>query len=198
MNRRRFASFPPIAVLVALAVPARGEAQQPGPPTAIVVSGPEVGEMAPEFTLPWATRDSVGPSDVPFRLGHARGKVVVLAFFPKDFTSGCTAEMRAFADQYPTMFGDGVVVVGISVDSVTTHVRFAQSLQLPFRLLSDPAQAVARKYGSQGSGETMRRTVYVLDPDGRVVYRNLRFGALDPHSYDELEVAVRDARLTGR
>jgi peroxiredoxin len=110
--------------------------------------------MAPEFTLPWATRDSVGPADAPFRLGHARGKVVVLAFFPKDFTSGCTAEMRTFADQYATMFGDEVVVVGISVDSVTTHVSFAQSLQLPFQLLSDPAQAVAKKYGSQGSGST--------------------------------------------
>ena len=48
--------------------------------------------MAPEFTLPWATRDSVGPADAPFRLAHLRGKVVVLAFYPQDFTSGCTAE----------------------------------------------------------------------------------------------------------
>lgn len=150
--------------------------------------------MAPEFTLPWATRDSVGPASDPFRLGHTRGKVVVLAFFPRDFTSGCTAEMRTFSDQYATLFGDGVVVVGISVDSVATHVSFAQSLQLPFQLLSDPAQAVARKYGSQGSGATMRRTVYVLNQDGRVVYRNLQFGALDPHAYDELKTAVHDAR----
>jgi thioredoxin-dependent peroxiredoxin len=191
----RFNTFAVFAAIAALAMPSRGSAQQnQGPPTAVLVSGPEVGAMAPEFTLPWATRDSVGPADAPFRLGHARGKVVVLAFFPKDFTSGCTAEMRTFADQYATMFGDEVVVVGISVDSVTTHVSFAQSLQLPFQLLSDPAQAVAKKYGSQGSGEYMRRTVYVLDRDGRVVYRNLRFGALDPHAYDELKAAVRDAR----
>ncbi len=188
-------SRPALALLAALASPAAGSAQQTqGPPTAVFVSGPEIGDMAPEFTLPWATMDSVGPAGSPFRLGHTRGKVVVLAFFPRDFTSGCTAEMRTFADQYGTMFGDGVVLLGISVDSVTTHVSFAQSLQLPFQLLSDPAQAVAKKYGSQGSGETMRRTVYVLDQNGRVVYRNLQFGALDPHAYDELKVAVRDAR----
>ena len=184
-----------LAAIAALAFPSSGNAQQSqGPPTAVVVSGPEVGEMAPEFTLPWATRDSVGPADAPFRLGHARGKVVVLAFFPKDFTSGCTAEMRTFADQYATMFGDGVVVLGISVDSVTTHMSFAQSLQLPFQLLSDPTQSVARRYGSQGSGDYMRRTVYVLDKDGRVAYRNLQFGALDPHAYGDLKAAVHAAR----
>jgi len=184
-----------LAAIAALVLPCGGNAQQSqGPPTAIVVSGPEVGEMAPEFSLPWATRDSVGPAEAPFRLGHARGKVVVLAFFPKDFTSGCTAEMRTFADQYATMFGDGVVVLGISVDSVTTHVSFAQSLQLPFQLLSDPTQSVARRYGSQGSGDHMRRTVYVLDKDGRVAYRNLQFGALDPHAYDDLKAAVHSAR----
>jgi thioredoxin-dependent peroxiredoxin len=184
-----------LAAIAALTFPSSGNAQQgQGPPTAIVISGPEVGEMAPEFTLPWATRDSVGPADAPFRLGHARGKVVVLAFFPRDFTSGCTAEMRTFADQYATMFGDGVVVLGISVDSLTTHVSFAQSLQLPFQLLSDPTQSVARRYGSQGSGDHMRRTVYVLDKDGRVAYRNLQFGALDLHAYDDLKAAVHAAR----
>ena len=197
MNPTLRISMPAIAALAALAYPVAGYAQQnQGPPTAVLVSGPEPGEMAPEFTLPWATRDSVGPADAPFRLGHQRGKVVVLAFFPRDFTSGCTAEMRTFSDQYATMFGDGVVVVGISVDSLTTHIGFAQSLQLPFQLLSDPTQSVARKYSSQGPGETMRRTVYVLDRDGRVVYRDLRFGPLDPHSYDELKSAVREARRT--
>jgi peroxiredoxin Q/BCP len=180
-----------------LSLPHPGQAQQTqqrGPPTAVAESGPEVGEMAPEFTLPWATQDSVGPRGQPFRLGHRRGKVVVLAFFPRDFTSGCTAEMRTFADQYRTLFGDSVEVVGISVDSVATHVRFAASLKLPFLLLSDPGQVVAKQYGSNGSEGTMRRTVYVLDRDGRVAYRNLRFGALDPQSYDELKAAVREVR----
>jgi peroxiredoxin Q/BCP len=185
------------AVAVSLMAPRLSHAQQTqeqGPPTARVVSGPEIGESAPEFTLGWATKDSVGPSDAPFRLGHYRGKVVVLAFYPRDYTSGCTAEMRTFGDQFEIMFGEGVELVGISVDSLTTHVGFARSLNLPFKLLSDPTQSVARRYGSQGSGETMRRTVYVLDREGKVVYRNLRFGALDQQSYDELKAAVRDAR----
>ncbi len=177
----------------ALLISSTASAQQ-GPPTAVFVSGPELGEAAPEITLPWATADSVGPAATPFRLAHWRGKVVVLAFFPKDFTTGCTAEMRAFGEQYATMFGEGVEVVGISVDSVETHVRFAQSLNLPFMLLSDPGQVIARKYGSNGSDGTMRRTVYVIDREGRVAYRNLRFGALDPKSYTELKAAIREVR----
>jgi peroxiredoxin Q/BCP len=185
-----------IAALGAGTMPLVAQAQQgaQGEPTATFVSGPEVGEMAPEFTLPWATRDSVGPSSAPFRLAHQRGKVVVLAFYPRDFTSGCTAEMRTFTDQYDLLFGEGVEVVGISVDSLTTHVSFAASLKAPFKLLSDPGQAVARKYGSHGSQGTMRRTVYVIDGEGRITYRNLRFGALDRRAYDELKAAVREAR----
>ena len=169
--------------------------QQPqGEPTAVLVSGPELGDMAPEFTLPWATADSVGPSAEPFRLAHRRGKVVVLAFYPRDFTTGCTAEMRTFGEQYETMFGEGVEVVGISIDSLTTHVRFASTLKLPFMLLSDPTQAVARRYGSNGTQGSMRRTVYVIDREGRVAYRDLRFGALDPRAYEELKAAVQEAR----
>jgi peroxiredoxin Q/BCP len=186
-----------LVTLLLLAVPPIAQAQQQparGEPTANFVSGPELGDMAPEFTLPWATKDSVGPADAPFRLAHQRGKVVVLAFYPRDFTSGCTAEMRTFTDQYDLLFGEGVEVVGISVDSLTTHVGFAASLNVPFRLLSDPTQAVARKYGSHGSQGTMRRTVYVIDREGRVSFRNLRFGALDQTAYDELKAAVRQAR----
>ena len=184
------------AALLGGAMPLTAQTQQPaqGEPTASFISGPEVGEMAPEFTLPWATRDSVGPAEAPFRLAHLRGKVVVLAFYPRDFTSGCTAEMRTFTDQYDLLFGEGVEVVGISVDSLTTHMSFASSLSLPFKLLSDPAQAVAKRYGSNGTQGSMRRTVYVVDREGRVSYRNLRFGALDRRSYDELKAAVSAAR----
>ncbi|MEO8199238.1 MAG: peroxiredoxin [Gemmatimonadota bacterium] len=178
-----------------LLLPAIVQGQQTqGPPTAVLVSGPELGEMAPEFTLAWATRDSIGPAGSPYRLAHRRGKIVVLAFYPRDFTTGCTAELRTFGDQYETMFGKDVEVVAVSVDSLETHVRFASSLKLPFSLLSDPTQAVAKMYGSNGSEGSMRRTVYVIDRDGRVFYRNLRFGALDPKAYDELKAAIREAR----
>ena len=160
----------------------------------IIVGGPQEGAKAPEFSLPWANREAVGPSQSPYELWRDRGKTVVVAFYPSDFTKGCTAEMQTFADQYDTLFGTDVVVLGISADSLDTHRRFAASLDLPFRLLSDPDQHVARKYGSSGAGGRPRRTVFVVGPDGRVKYRNLRFNALDPRHYTELGSAVQAAR----
>jgi peroxiredoxin Q/BCP len=102
--------------------------------------------------------------------------------------------MQTFADQYDTLFGSNVVVVGINADSLETHRRFAASLDLPFRLLSDRDQEVARKYGSSSDSGRPRRTVFVLGPDGRVRYRNLQFNALDPRDYTELGSAVQAAR----
>ncbi len=165
-----------------------------GGPTAVIVGGPQEGAKAPEFSLPWANRDAVGPSEDPYELWRDRGKTVVLAFYPSDFTKGCTAELQTFADQYDTLFGADVVVLGISADSLESHRRFAASLDLPFRLLSDPDQQVAHKYGSKGDGGRPRRTVFVVGPDGRVKYRNLQFNALDPKAYTELGSAVQASR----
>ena len=92
------------------------------------------------------------------------------------------------------MFGPDVVLLGINADSLETHRRFAASLDLPFRLLSDPDQQVARKYGSNGEDGRPRRTIFVVGPDGRIRYRNLHFNALDPRHYTELGTAVQAAR----
>ena len=159
--------------------------------TAVLVGGPDVGRRAPDFSLPWASKDAVGPIESPYQLASDRGKTVVVAFFPKDFTSGCTAEMQTFAQQYDSLFGPEVVVVAISADSIGTHQRFASSLKLPFRLLSDPDQRVAKQYASKDKGGYNRRTVYVIGPDGRVKFRNLSFNAQDPRDYAELRKAVR-------
>jgi peroxiredoxin Q/BCP len=165
-----------------------------GRPAAVLVSGPREGDRAPDFSLAWASRDTAGV--VPwFSLSAQRGKVVVLAFYPKDFTAGCTAEMKTFTEQYQDLFGgDDVVVVGINADSLTTHQRFAQSLGMPFRLLSDPDQRVSKQFGSAGENGYNRRTVYVIDRKGRVAYTDDRFGALDPKAYTALKDAVQDAR----
>ncbi len=178
---------------MALVAPLAAQSAGGSTPKAIVVSGPDVGRKAPDFSLSWATKEGVGPASAPYELWRDRGKTVVIAFYPKDFTSGCTAEMRTFAEQYDSLFGPDVVVVGVSVDSTETHVRFASSLGLPFRLLSDPDQKVARQFGSSGDGH-MRRTVYVVGPQGKVAYRNLQFNALDPKHYAELAGAVRTAK----
>jgi peroxiredoxin Q/BCP len=193
----RMPKYSMLVALAAVAAAAPLAAQQAArsTPTAVVVSGPEAGQRAPDFQLPWASRDSIGLVEDDFILRNLRGRTVVLAFYPADFTTGCTAEMKAFTDRYAELFGEGedVVVVGISADSLETHKRFAESLGLPFRLLSDPEQRVARLYGSKGDTRP-RRTVYVIGPDGEVRYRDMRFGALDPRSYEALKQAVQASR----
>jgi peroxiredoxin Q/BCP len=182
--------------MIILAAPLTGLAAQAADrtPTAVIVGGPREGSRAPEFSLPWATKDVIGEADSPYELWRDRGKTVVLAFYPADFTKGCTAELQTFADQYDTLFGADVVVLGISADSVESHKRFASSLDLPFRLLSDPGLKVARKYGSSGEGGRAKRTVFVIGPDGKIRYSNLRFNALDPKDYSALGSAVQAAR----
>ena len=193
MSLRATALF--AVVLSVIAVPwLQAQDSTAGRPTAVMVSGPDVGRRAPTFRLPWANREGVGPADQPYDLALDRGKTVVLAFYPRDFTSGCTAEMKTFAAQYDSLFGPEVVVVGISTDSLEAHTRFASSLGLPFRLLSDPRQEVARRYASNDRSGYMRRTVYVVGPDGKVQYRNTRFNALDPSQYAELGAAIRRSR----
>ncbi len=180
--------------LIGLAlVPAATAQNHPGTVKAVLQSGPDVGQRAPDFSLPWANRDGVGPVESPYQLASDRGKTVVVAFYPRDFTKGCTAQLRTFAEQYDSLFGPNVVVVGISADSVTTHNRFAASLGLPFRLLSDPEQRVSKQYASKDPDGYNRRTVYVVGPDGRVKFRNLNFNALDSSDFAELRAAVRSS-----
>jgi peroxiredoxin Q/BCP len=159
--------------------------------TAVLLGGPDVGRRAPDFSLHWATKDGMGPIEAPYQLASDRGKTVVVAFYPRDFTKGCTAQMRTFAQQYDSLFGPDVVLVGISADSIETHQRFAASLNLPFRLLSDPDQRVSKQYASKDKGGYNRRTVYVIGPDGRVKFRNMSSNALDPRDYAELREAIR-------
>jgi peroxiredoxin Q/BCP len=182
-----------LAALLSAAVSDASAQNGTGKVTAVLRGGPEVGQRAPDFSLPWANREGVGPIESPYQLASDRGKTIVVAFYPKDFTQGCTAEMRTFAQQYDHLFGPDVVLVGISSDSVQTHSRFAASLSLPFRLLSDPEQRVSKQYASKDSDGYNRRTVYVVGPDGKVKYRNMKFNALDPKDYDELRSAVRSS-----
>lgn len=189
---RHYAPALTLAALLLGTAPA--QAQKDSTVKVVLQSGPEVGRRAPDFSLPWANKDGVGPVEAPYQLASDRGRTVVVAFYPRDFTKGCTAQMRTFAEQYDSLFGPDVTVVGISTDSVTTHSRFAASLGVPFRLLSDPEQRVSKQYGSKDSGGYNRRTVYVIGPDGKIRYRNLKFNALDPQAYSELQAAVRTTR----
>ena len=91
----------------------------------------EIGSQAPDFTLPDQNGESVSLSDF-------RGQTVVLYFYPKDSTPGCTRQARAFAGVHEELQALGAVVLGVSRDSSSSHLRFAQKNDLPFRLLSDP------------------------------------------------------------
>jgi peroxiredoxin Q/BCP len=165
-------------------------------PVAVVVSGPRAGDRAPDFSLPWSSREVTGGNPW-FSLSAHRGRVVVLAFYPRDFSSGCTAEMKSFTDQYADLFGEDVVVVGISTDSLSTHRRFAEEIGIPFQLLSDRDLAVSKRYGSADPEGFSRRTVYVIGRGGDVAYADRQFGALDPKSYQRLKAAVQAARGEG-
>jgi peroxiredoxin Q/BCP len=179
-----------VAFLVTVVPVASAQNKKPESYTVVLIGGPEVGRRAPDFSLPWATKDGIGPIEAPYQLASDRGKTVVVAFYPRDFTNGCTAEMRTFAEQYDSLIGTDAVLVGISTDSIETHQRFASRLKLPFRLLSDPDQRVSKQYASKDKGGYNRRTVYVIGPDGRVKFRNMKFNALDPHDYRELRQAI--------
>ena len=119
---------------------------------------PMEGEPAPEFEL----SDEDGQ---PRHLSDWRGEWVVLYFYPKDFTSGCTIEARRFQQDLPKYEEIGAEVVGISADSVSSHREFCDSEGLRFTLLSDPGGEVSTRYGSW-LGEMALRNTFIIDPEG--------------------------------
>ena len=128
----------------------------------------QIGTKAPDFTL--ADKDGKEVS-----LSDFLGKRVVLYFYPKDNTPGCTRQACAFAGAYEEFKNRGVEVIGISKDSVASHVKFAEKYGLPFVLLSDPQREAIEKYGvwqekKQYGKVSMSvvRTTYVIDEQGRI------------------------------
>eukprot|EP01107_Rhizomastix_libera_P005581 TRINITY_DN1913_c0_g1_i2.p1 TRINITY_DN1913_c0_g1~~TRINITY_DN1913_c0_g1_i2.p1 ORF type:complete len:152 (-),score=37.06 TRINITY_DN1913_c0_g1_i2:69-524(-) len=124
---------------------------------------PKVGDVAPDFTLPSAN------GDVNLYKLLEANKAVVLFFYPKDETPGCTKEACAFRDAYQQFKGDGVEVVGISSDSVESHGKFAEHHKLPFVILSD-AKGEIRKLYDVGKSLFIipGRTTFVIDREHKV------------------------------
>jgi peroxiredoxin Q/BCP len=111
-----------------------------------------VGEKAPLFTLPASTGPDISLQDLA-------GKTVVLYFYPRDNTPGCTTEACGFRDTYGVLKSLGVEVLGVSADSLGAHRRFTETYHLPFPLLSDVDKAVATAYGAWGEKRVRGRTV---------------------------------------
>jgi peroxiredoxin Q/BCP len=123
---------------------------------------PAAGALAPEFSL-------ADQSGNPRSLSEFRGKWLVLYFYPKDDTPGCTEEACKFRDDIFALEQTGAQVVGISLDDSASHAQFAKKYSLPFPLLADPSGAVTRSYGAlpQGSRYAQRYT-FLIDPAGKV------------------------------
>ena len=128
----------------------------------------EVGTKAPDFTLP----DQNGNMH---SLSEYRGKKVILYFYPKDNTAGCTKQACGFAERYPQFTEMGAVVLGVSKDSVASHKKFEEKYGLPFTLLADPELVAIQAYDvwqeKKNYGKTYMgvvRTTYLIDEEGKI------------------------------
>jgi peroxiredoxin Q/BCP len=152
------------AALLALAIPA-------------LAAVPAVGSVAPPFRL--QDQDSKWHS-----LSDYKGKWVVLYFYPKDDTPGCTTEACSFRDNIFAFDKAGAVVLGVSVDDVADHRAFAEKHSLPFALLADSTKSVTREYGVLktyvGVLEMAKRETFIIDPQGRIAKR---YETVDPDGH---------------
>lgn len=131
-------------------------------------SKPAPGASAPDFDLPSTSGSNI-------RLSALKGKKVVLYFYPKDSTPGCTREACDFRDLLPKIVKKGAVVLGVSKDSLASHAKFRESQKLPFDLLSDAGNEVAKAYGAFGE-KTMYgkkvmgtiRSTFLIDEKGKI------------------------------
>ena len=126
------------------------------------------GDKAPDFSVPDAEGNVV-------RLKDLRGKNVVLYFYPKDDTPGCTKEACAFRDSFGKFRKRGIEVLGVSPDSEKSHQKFAKKFDLPFRLLADTDRALSEKYGTYGEKKFMgrkymgvHRKTFLIDEKGKI------------------------------
>ncbi len=129
---------------------------------------PQVGSQAPDFQLPDHSGKTVS-------LAQLSGKNVVLYFYPKDDTSGCTKEACQFRDEHSALQKAGAVVLGVSPDSAASHLKFATKYNLPFTLLADVGHKIAEAYGVWGEKSLygrkfmgITRTTFLIDPQGKV------------------------------
>lgn len=121
----------------------------------------KVGDTAPDFEVP--------SMEGKVMLSDYRGKVVVVYFYPKDDTPGCTMEACNFRDNYEDFKSRGIEVIGVSVDSEKSHKKFTEKYSLPFLLAADTSKEVSKRYNVLGLG-TARRVTYIINRDGKIAH----------------------------
>ena len=166
-------------VLAVLAIGVGGVAVK----NAFAADPPGVGTQAPEFTLP--TQEGH-----PVSLKEFHGKWVVLYFYPKDFTQGCTIEAHNFQADQPKYDKINAAIVGVSVDTVDSHQQFCTKENLTFKLLADEKKEVVNQYGSVQTigklGDVAARNTFLVDPQGTIRKVFLKVDP-NPHSKEVLE-----------
>jgi peroxiredoxin len=151
----------------------------------------KVGDPAPDFALPYATKDSVAQEDL--KLSSLIGKKnIVLAFYPANWSGGCTIEMCTMRDNFSELTKLDAEILPISGDYEYSHHEWAKQQNFPFKMLSDHLHKVARTYHSynETSGYN-KRTVFVIDKKGKIAYIDLAYKARDPESFKKLQEALK-------
>jgi thioredoxin-dependent peroxiredoxin len=154
------------------------------------------GGLAPDFTL----RSDKGEE---VTLSSLRGSPVVLYFYPKDDTPGCTTQACSFRDNVFAFKKEGAVILGVSVDDVASHKAFEQKHGLPFTLLADPEKKVTKQYGVlktyMGVMEMARRDTFIIDPKGRIAkhYENVEPEGHSQVVLDEIKALKAANKATG-
>jgi peroxiredoxin Q/BCP len=142
----------------------------------------DVGDVAPDFELP-------GSGGKTYKLSEYRGRKVILAFYPGDFTTVCTRQFCSYRDNDERIGNLGADVLGISPQSVDSHERFIAENSLNLPLLADEGRSVASAYGVV-AGPLVRRAVFVVDEEGVVRYRHVALVGMSYQDIDDLEQAV--------
>jgi peroxiredoxin len=155
-------------------------------------AAPKVGEAASDFKLPYATQEGIHMKpEEQISLSAQRGKNVILAFYPADWSGGCTTEVCTLRDTFAELSKLNATVLAVSGDYVFSHQEWAKHHNLQFPLLSDHDHRVARMFDSYMEGVGFnKRTVYLIDKEGVVRYVNLAFKAGDKKDYDALRAEL--------
>ncbi len=138
-----------------------------------------VGTKAPEFTVKDTNGNTVSLSDFA-------GKTVVMYFYPKDDTPGCTKEAQSFRDNYAEYKGKDMVVLGVSMDDEASHKAFTEKYGLPFQLLADVDGTITKAYDVEGGGYS-KRVTYIIDAEGNISHVDEKVKT-DSHAKDILAV----------
>jgi peroxiredoxin Q/BCP len=149
------------------------------------------GEVAPDFSL-----NGVPPG--AYHLADQRGKVVVLAFYPGDFTPVCTRQLQHYETQRQRLVRTGAILWAVSTDTLEQHERMAKSYALTFPLLADEGGKVAATYGVKGLMGSARRSVFIVDAQGVIRYRKEEPLSLSYRSVDDILNALQESGLLAR